>query len=137
MDRGGNSTKSERKSVLDIPIVRAAIPTVTSLLSNVLAGTYVFEITKTIDGHTKLLVSDSFKSYSFWMMCLVAIFVVWYSIKSYQVEKSYEEFKSTSNVRAMIMRDSYPVFLAKIIEDVRADRLKSFSEAMRQLGIDE
>jgi hypothetical protein len=119
------------------PFVKALGTVVSIFLPNVLAGAYVFEITKTgPNGVQYLDWAATPHTSSFWVFLVVAAIMTLYILGVARFDRKVQSALSDADIRAQAYRHLIPALLDHYKKEIEAGNLTPMAEVMRMLGID-
>jgi hypothetical protein len=117
---------------------KVLVPALFGIISNVLAGTYVFEITKTEGGKTFLAWRESPNTLSLWAIVGLLVLMVFYGIKLVRREKvvSQDSRVWTQNYIAdQVFKETIPELISRVNKDTVQGNLRTVKDVYELLHI--
>lgn len=108
------------------PLAKISAPLIIQALSGVLAGVFIFDITK--ENH--LVWTDSYKHWSFWLMLFLLMVNIWYFRQIKEAESNIDRFSDEDYCRAYMNHLCLPALAETVAEQIRAGNVNAYSEGM-------
>jgi hypothetical protein len=114
-----------KRLLFDHPLVKAIGLGLFGLLGNVLAGAYVFEITKTVNGVQILDWADTSHSRSFWLLVVVLALMGLYGWGTARYETRIRKALSEADVLGIAFRELLDPMIEAAKKDIKDGKIRS------------
>jgi hypothetical protein len=127
-------SERSRRLLFDNPFVKAAALGLFGLLGNVLAGAYIFEITKTVNAIQVLVWEETLRSRSFWFLMVVLVLMGFYGWGAARYETRVRKPLSEDEAYGIALQELIDPMIKAAKKDIEEGKLRTIEDIRKIFG---